>query len=103
MNKTYNNSSSKDIDKGGEVNKSREDGLTVREIIDMGSNIKKMEGMITGEIEKALRIIVNNGNEIWIPKSTIKSQYTFEMNTKQIFLIDSWILEKNNLIKQEIS
>ena len=101
--KGSNNFLSKNMGRIGTSNKSKEDRLAIHEEMDLGDNIKKMEGMITGETEKALLVTVNNGNEIWIPKSTIKSQYIPEIKAKQTFLIDSWFLEKNNLIKQKAS
>jgi hypothetical protein len=80
-----------------EQNNLTDDGLAIREEMNLGEKIKKLEGRILGETEKALRVAINNGEEIWIPKSTIRSQYNQELNTKQTFLIDSWFLEKNNL------
>jgi hypothetical protein len=80
-----------------EKNNRTDDGLTVREEMNLGEKIKQLEGKILGETEKALRVAINNGDDIWIPKSTIKSQYNPEIHVKQTFLIDSWFLEKNNL------
>ncbi|MFX1376443.1 MAG: hypothetical protein ACFFA0_11560 [Promethearchaeota archaeon] len=80
-----------------EQNRIVDDGLRIREELDLGTNVRKMEGRIMGETDKALRLIIDNGEEIWIPKSTIKSHYDLKINAKQNFLIDSWFLEKNNL------
>lgn len=60
-------------------------------------NTTKVQGMITGETEKAVLLKLNGGNENWFPKSTIKSHYSPEKEISQIFLIDSWILEKNKI------
>jgi hypothetical protein len=75
--------------------KNDNDGKIIRE-----QAVKKMQGSITGETDKALRVTVENGDEIWIPKSTIKSQYDVETTLKQTFLIDSWFIEKNKLLLQ---
>ncbi|MFX0081479.1 MAG: hypothetical protein ACFE94_06985 [Candidatus Hodarchaeota archaeon] len=80
-----------------EQNNKKDDGLTVHEEMNLGAKIRQLKGKILGETEKALRVAINNGSDIWIPKSTIKSQYNPEINIKQTFLIDSWFLEKNNL------
>lgn len=59
---------------------------------------KNIEGSIKGETQKALLIDFKSGEEIWIPKSTIHSEYTPRKNFSQSFLIDSWILKKNKII-----
>ncbi|MFX1479864.1 MAG: hypothetical protein ACFFCI_17235 [Promethearchaeota archaeon] len=79
------------------------DRLTIQEEMNLSENIKKMEGMIAGETEKAILISTDTGDEVWVPKSIIKSQYTSEKNKKQTFFVDSWFLEKNKLIKQKIA
>jgi len=79
------------------------DGLTVQEEMSLSDDIKKMEGMIAGETEKAILITIDSGDEVWVPKSIIKSQFISEKNKKQTFLVDSWFLEKNKLVKQKIS
>lgn len=77
------------------------DGLTIHEEMNLGDKVSKMEGEIVGETEKALRVKTINGEDVWIPKSTIKSQYNLELGGNQTFLIDSWIIEKNHLIHQK--
>ena len=57
-----------------------------------------LEGLIKGQTEKALLIKFANGLELWIPKSVIHSKYNGTNNMPQGFLIDNWILKKNNLI-----
>jgi hypothetical protein len=79
------------------------DGPTIQEEMSLSDDIKKMEGMIAGETEKAILITTDSGDEVWVPKSIIKSQFISEKNKKQIFLVDSWFLEKNKLTKQKIS
>ncbi|MHA1150034.1 MAG: hypothetical protein ACTSR8_17500 [Promethearchaeota archaeon] len=56
-----------------------------------------VDGAIIGETQKALLIEFNPGNEIWIPKSTIHSNYVPQKNFSQKFLIDTWILKKNEI------
>lgn len=55
-------------------------------------------GIIKGETDKALLIKFDNDSEIWVPKSTIHSNFTNEKNTNQNFMIDSWILKKNKVV-----
>jgi len=95
--KSFANNSSKKNKIIARQNNMTDDGLTIREEMNLGEKIKKLEGKIMGETEKALRVAINNGEDVWIPKSTIKSQYNPEISTNQTFLIDSWFLEKNNL------
>jgi len=66
-------------------------------VIDIVDIPVKVEGRITGETEKALLIIFDDGRENWFPKSAIKSRYNNRLNTKQTFLIDKWILDKNKV------
>ncbi len=61
------------------------------------SKIKNVTGTIKGVSNKALFIQFDNGNEIWIPKSTIHSDFNDIKNLTQNFSIDSWILEKNKI------
>jgi hypothetical protein len=63
---------------------------------DSDSNLK---GSISGETEKALLLKIQSGDEIWVPKSIIKSKYNNEVKSEQNFLVDSWFLEKKNLAK----
>lgn len=101
-NKSYPNSRSKGNTKILEQNKNSDDGLTIQEELNLGKNLKKMEGSIVGETDKALRVTIENGDDIWIPKSIIKSQYDVETKSKQAFVVDSWFLEKNNLLVQTV-
>ncbi len=59
---------------------------------------QKIKGVIRGETDKALLIKFDNEIEIWIPKSTIHSNFSKEKNINQNFTIDTWILEKNKII-----
>ena len=59
------------------------------------TNIK---GSIKAETEKALLIVFNNGQEVWIPKSIIHSKFLSDSSSDQEFIINSWILEKNKIV-----
>ncbi|MFX1493697.1 MAG: hypothetical protein ACFFBZ_05395, partial [Promethearchaeota archaeon] len=58
----------------------------------------QIEGLIRAESNKAILIKFQYNKELWIPKSTIHSQYIPRKNSIQSFLIENWILKKNNLI-----
>lgn len=48
--------------------------------------------------QKALLLILKDGKEIWVPKSTILSPYNEDDKSYQEFTVKNWILEKRNLI-----
>ncbi|KKM20944.1 hypothetical protein LCGC14_1640350, partial [marine sediment metagenome] len=73
------------------------DNLEVVEEVNLGDRVKKIEGIIKSETEKGLLLQMNNNSEYWFPKSTIKSKFNSVEGTKQSFIIDSWILEKNKV------
>ena len=58
----------------------------------------QITGSLKGETAKALLINFQSGKELWIPKSTIHSNYQIEKNVNQKFLIDTWILKKNKIL-----
>ncbi|MFX0026146.1 MAG: hypothetical protein ACFE8M_07000 [Candidatus Hermodarchaeota archaeon] len=58
----------------------------------------QIEGLIRAESNKAILIKFKSNKELWIPKSTIHSEYIPRKNNIQSFLIENWILKKNNLI-----
>jgi hypothetical protein len=58
----------------------------------------EIKGAIERETAKALLINFGGENAQWIPKSTIHSQFSREKGIEQTFLIDNWVLEKNNVI-----
>ncbi|TXT63401.1 MAG: hypothetical protein BAJALOKI3v1_380040 [Promethearchaeota archaeon] len=60
--------------------------------------LTKVMGIIKRETKKALLIQFRSGNEIWIPKSSIKSQYISNNEISQTFLIDTWVLAKNEVV-----
>lgn len=55
-----------------------------------------IEGIFKGESNKAILIEFDSNKEIWIPKSTIHSQY-IPKKCIQTFLIEYWILKKNDI------
>ena len=70
----------------------------VKESIETSENdVSKINGVIEGETEKALLIQFNKDKEIWIPKSVIRSNYDSSNDISQNFIIDNWILKKNNI------
>jgi len=93
--------------------KEKEDQITVTEEVIEDGNIKtgpsvpssnsktkemkNVKGEITGETEKALLIKFHEGNEVWVPKSTIQSSYNPVKNQNQSFSIDTWFLEKQKI------
>jgi len=87
------------VDSNNDISKENvvDDNIEIVEEIDLGDKVKKIEGIIKSETEKALLLELNNDNEFWIPKSTIKSKYKSIEGAKQSFIIDSWILEKNKV------
>ncbi len=58
----------------------------------------QIDGLIKAESTKAILVQFYSDREVWIPKSTIHSQYIPRKNNTQSFLIENWILKKNNLI-----
>ena len=73
---------------------------TVKETVERKENeVIKINGVIEGETEKALLIQFNKDKEVWIPKSVIRSNYNSVNEIPQNFLIDDWILRKNNISK----
>jgi len=66
-------------------------------IYDSNSNIK-INGIVNGETDKALLIQFSDQKESWIPKSTIHSEYDKSDNTEQNFIIDEWVLKKNQIL-----
>lgn len=57
----------------------------------------QIKGNIEAETKNALLINFNNNNEIWVPKSIIRSQNNQSKGETQTFLIDTWFLKKNSL------
>jgi hypothetical protein len=73
-------------------------GLQVVETTEYELSKERVEinAKIKVESVKALLIVLDTGNEFWVPKSTVHSQY--EVNNKNNFqnlLVDKWIIDKN--------
>jgi len=68
-------------------------------IKEQNSESEKAEiiGSIKAETGKAILLVFNNGQEAWIPKSTIYSNYKPEIGLSQTFLTENWILKRNNI------
>ncbi|MFW9873134.1 MAG: hypothetical protein ACFFG0_08545 [Candidatus Thorarchaeota archaeon] len=71
--------------------------IVVIEEMDLEDNVKKVEGVIVGKTEKALRLKIGDQGEHWVPKSLIKSSYLPEEMREQSFFIESWYFEKNKI------
>lgn len=73
------------------------DGLQVVETTEYGVDKEVMEinGKIKVESPKAILIMLDTGNEFWIPKSTIHNNYNArEKENYQKLIVDKWIIEK---------
>ncbi len=67
----------------------------------IGKTIKIIQGKIIAETKKAIRIKFKSEQETWIPKSTITSKFNSQRDTFQPFSIQSWILQRNNILTNE--
>ena len=81
---------------------SEEDGngmpIIVEEKVDFeDQKTTQIYGTIKGESNKALLLNLSDGHEVWFPKSVIRSDYSPEKEVNQSFLVDTWILKKNNI------
>lgn len=75
-----------------------QDGLHVVETTEYGVSIDLVEirAKIKAESQKALLIDLENGQEFWIPKSTIHSNYNVQKRQDyQSLKVEKWIIEKN--------
>ncbi|MFX1365865.1 MAG: hypothetical protein ACFFCE_17280 [Promethearchaeota archaeon] len=78
------------------------DGLHIVETTEYSTSKSTVEikAKIKAESPKALLITLQSGEEFWIPKSTLKSDYDVNQKSKlQKFIVDKWIIEKNKIIK----
>ena len=57
-----------------------------------------LTGVCEGETEKALLIAFDGKKAIWVPKSSIRSNFDSESTETQKFEVDTWILKKNNML-----
>lgn len=60
-----------------------------------------IKARLKNSTDKALLLIFGNGKEVWFPKSTINNLEKIDLyqnSSQQRFLIDAWILQKNDLV-----
>lgn len=65
--------------------------------VDFLQNIYKIKAVFTGETEKAILLNFSSNKCYWIPKSSVHNQYLPRKNFNQTFLIDKWVLKKNEI------
>jgi hypothetical protein len=78
------------------------DGLQVVETTryDPSLDAVQVKAIIRVESPKALLIMLDSGEEFWIPKSTIHSNYDISNNKgSQKLVVDRWIIDKNKVKK----
>ncbi|MFX1568896.1 MAG: hypothetical protein ACFFCV_11090 [Promethearchaeota archaeon] len=78
------------------------DGLHIVETTEfsVSRDTVEIEAKIKVESPKALLINLESGEEFWIPKSTVHSEYDVKEKEKfQKFFVDKWIIEKNKILK----
>ncbi len=78
------------------------DGLHIVETTEFSVSRDTIEINATIKVEspKALLITLDSGEEFWVPKSTIHSEYDVKEKEKvQKFLVDKWIIEKHKILK----
>jgi len=78
------------------------DGLHIVETTEfsVSRDTTEIEAKIKVESPKALLITLESGEEFWIPKSTIHSEYDVKQKDKlQKFIADKWIIEKHKILK----
>ncbi|TFG12291.1 MAG: hypothetical protein EU535_06340 [Promethearchaeota archaeon] len=75
-------------------------GPIVQEVIQKESETDSMliHGTFMAETPKAVLIGFESDKSVWFPKSTIRSPYAKEKSQVQQFLIDTWVLQKNQVV-----
>ncbi|UCC19870.1 MAG: hypothetical protein JSV62_00925 [Promethearchaeota archaeon] len=77
------------------------DGLHIVETTEYSASrdTAEIDAIIKVESPKALLITLDSGEEFWVPKSTIHSNYnTSEKKKSQKFIVDKWIIEKYKIL-----
>ncbi|MFX1389386.1 MAG: hypothetical protein ACFE9Z_04900 [Promethearchaeota archaeon] len=77
------------------------DGLHIVETTEFSASRDTVDikAKIKVESPKALLITLESGEEFWIPKSTVHSEYDVNDKEKiQKFIVDKWIIEKYKII-----
>jgi hypothetical protein len=77
------------------------DGLHIVETTEYSTSRETVEiiAKIKVESPKALLITLDSGQEFWIPKSTIHSEYDTSNKENQKLNVDKWIIEKHMILK----
>jgi len=60
-------------------------------------DIISIAAIVQRATQKAILLQFLNGQEVWIPKSTIHNEIHEQKGVTQSFLIDTWVLENNNI------
>ena len=63
------------------------------EKVNLDNETATVGGICEGKTEKAFLIFFKSGKQVWIPKSTIRSEFNPESNNMQQFTIDTWVLK----------
>ena len=58
----------------------------------------EISGLFKGETDKAIFLKFSEEKEAWIPKSTLHNSFNVDKENYQTFMIDTWVLKKNNVI-----
>jgi len=91
------NSSVKDNSSSNETQSALEISDTL-EKVKGNKNVTEIKAVIKKCTEKALLLQFDSGKEVWTPRSIIYSKYDDkEVSNEQKFMIESWILNKNNV------
>lgn len=77
----------------GKNHKSKNNTKTDKEAKDVIS----INAVVQRATQKAILLQFQNGQEVWIPKSTIHNEIYEQKGVSQSFLIDTWVLENNNI------
>ena len=91
--------SSKESSKKSKFQNSKELPSVKESVMQNENEVSNINGVIEGETEKALLIQFEDDKEVWIPKSVIRSNYNSINDVAQDFIIDNWILKKNNILQ----
>jgi len=65
---------------------------------EIGEKQTEIKGNVKALTPKAVLVILEDGKETWIPKSTIHTEYKEDKSITQKFLVDNWLLKRNKVI-----
>lgn len=78
------------------------DFVSYKQDENLPEHTRKIAGVLQGTSPKAMLIQFYNGKEAWIPKSCSKREFNEkDKDSKQYFVIDSWVLKKNLIIGED--